>query len=236
MKRNKNAGAGLEGKRPTFFLVGLVLALLGVYGLLNLRHYAQQNPGCDLSDVVSVDEDPMPITRRFMPEEKQSKKEEVKKETKKVLGVTFIEIANSEPDPIEVEDEPLDEIPDVGEEIDIEVIMDALDKKPVFPGCEDILDEKQRYDCFVQNVRAYVAKNMKPCDGPFGVIQDNLIVSFVITNKGEVTGIEVVRGEDECNKNKAKQVIKTLPKMQPGQYMGKAVKTRFTLPINIRQN
>lgn len=236
MKWNNKKQSTLEDKRTTFFLFGLILVLLGIYGLFNLKQYEKEKLDCALKEVSMMDENQMPITRRTPPEPPQEKVKEVKKETRNVLSSIFIEIPNAAPDPNDDFNEPLDEIPTFSEEVIIEVIMEALDKKPVFPGCENILTEKERYACFVENIRGYVARKLKPCSGPWGVIQENLIVSFVITQRGEIADIEVLRGEDQCTIDRTVNVIKSLPSMQPGQYRGKAVKTRFTLPVNIRQN
>ena len=237
MKSVKIQKASLESKRPTFFLVGLVIVLLGVYGLLNLRVYATYNPGVDLVQAKGEPETFMVNTYRKPPEEKKQERKEIKKETKKALASMIIQIGNGNLEDLGTfGDEPLDTIEAFGEESNLVIDMYALDKKPIFPGCENILDEQERFDCFKQQVVKFVANNMKTCKSAYGVFPEKLMVGFIIDRDGRVTGAEILRGEDDCNKNNALQVINKLPDMQPGMYMGKPVKTRFILPINIRQN
>lgn len=237
MKNTRRKKDELEKKRPTFLLIGLVLALGFTYSMLVLK--TEQKPAlpiCKASAVSVGDETYVP---RTWP---QPEREDVQKEIedqKKDLQETFIEVANDQKiklidEPVGKDVGPLEEIPIFKEEPIMEVDIYALEKMPVFPGCEDLINEEERYNCFVQQVSKHVVSNLKPCEGAFGVSKERLYIQFTIDEKGNVTAAKAIRGNDECNIDRALWVVNELPKMKPGEYRGKTVRTRFVLPINIK--
>ena len=51
---------------------------------------------------------------------------------------------------------------------------------------------------------------------------------------GSIVDIEVVRGVDRSLDEEAKRVIANMPKWSPGKQRGKAVRVKYTLPVNFR--
>ncbi len=237
MKNKNTRKHELEQKRPTFLLLGLVTALAIAYGMLNLETRSAPNPPICKGTVVSLaDEYSIPITRQ---DRKQPEVDKEIKERQAELKDIFVEVANETKvniinEPIDDGLNQLDEIPIFREEPVMEVDIYALEKMPVFPGCEDLLDEEARYNCFVQQISKHVVSNFKPCEGAFGISKERLYIQFTIDEKGKVTAAKAVRGSDECNVSRALWVVNDLPKMKPGEYRGKTVRTRFVLPINIK--
>ena len=226
--------SNLEQNRPTFFLLGLCITLLGVYGLLNLKSEVTSYKETLSCPKIEEDTFVVPQTIRKAPQP-IDKKFDPKKANKKVLSDIIIEI----PDNTIV---PVDENPEIvmidatlgAEEPTLTVDIFSLDKKPVFPGCEYILDEKERFECFKIKMSAFVTANFKPCESAFGITAESMYVMFVIDEFGRVGKAEVARAQNECNEKKAVELISNLPAMKPGMYMDKKVKTRFILPINIK--
>lgn len=64
-------------------------------------------------------------------------------------------------------------------------------------------------------------------------VEGKVYMKFVVTNTGEVSNVNVVRGLAGCPEcdAEAKRVIKMMPKWKPGMNKGKAVSCYFSLPI-----
>jgi hypothetical protein len=224
----------LERSRPTFLLLGLCITLLAVYGLFEMK--TVRGIENSIPDDNNTTQDVFDIPRTYKKQPQKAKPiEDQKKIKKKTFTELFIEVPNNMNVPND-EDEPLDVIDDgLGyEEPTITVNIEMLDKKPVFPGCEDILNEKERFACFQSKMTAFVATRFKPCESTFGVSKEKIFVMFTIDEFGRVGNAEVARSTDECNSQNAIKVMGQLPTMTPGMFMDKKVKTRFVLPINIR--
>ncbi len=230
-KHNRNK---LDKSRPTFLLVGLCIVLMGVYGLFNLKTYASKPPSFKQPKEVLEDEFQIPRT--------QQKKEQLKKQkqkTEKLKKNTFSNVFKIDDSDLNTlksfEDTALAEIIDwQQDDVDMEIDINILDKKPIFPGCENILNEKERFECFQQNMIGFVASNFKPCQGAFGVTKEKMYVKFTINKNGQAVNAEIFRGSDECNRERALKIINNLPLMKPGMYRDKRVNTSFVLPINIK--
>ncbi len=238
MSRKTHYKDRLESKRPTFLLVGLILALAAVYGLLNLKSYHKQQIICkrDFAAMLPVEED---VPRTFFkhetpPEEKVEKKKDEKPRLDDMF-ITVPDDAYVPDDGFPPADEPLDSIYDFGSDHEVlEMTIYAVEKKPVFPGCEDLLLEEERYACFIEQISKYVVRNFSPCESAFGITNEKLYIQFTIDEKGYVSNVKAVRGEDECNIARAVKALGNLPRMKPGEYGGRKVRTSFVLPINVK--
>lgn len=117
----------------------------------------------------------------------------------------------------------LTEYPDI---VDIDYFDDEEDRvyivseqMPQFPGGNDAM-------------RKYLVENIKypAVAGEVGV--GRVFVSFVIDKDGSVTDAQVVRGVDPLLDKEALRVVNAMPKWKPGIQYGKAVKVKYTVPIN----
>jgi len=224
----------LERSRSTFLLLGLCIALLAVYGLFEMKTVRGMEKTIPNDNTTTQDVFDIPQTYQKKPQ-KAKPIEDQKKIKKRTFTELFIEVPDDMNAPAD-EDEPLDVIDDaLGiEEPAITVNIEMLDKKPIFPGCEDILNEKERFACFQAKMTAFVANRFKPCESTFGVSKEKIFVMFTIDEHGHVGNAEVARSTDACNSQNAIEVMAQLPTMTPGMFMDKKVKTRFVLPINIQ--
>jgi protein TonB len=65
-------------------------------------------------------------------------------------------------------------------------------------------------------------------------IQGKVWVSFIIEKDGRITDVTVDRGVDKLLDEEAVRVVKLFPKMTPAKVGGRAVRMRYSLPINAR--
>ena len=66
-------------------------------------------------------------------------------------------------------------------------------------------------------------------------IQGRVICQFVVNKDGSIVDVEVVRsGGDASLDKEAVRVIKSMPKWKPGKQRGKAVRVKYTVPVNFK--
>jgi protein TonB len=81
----------------------------------------------------------------------------------------------------------------------------------------------------------FLKKNMKyPAMEKESGIEGKVYVSFVVSPDGTLSDFVIKRSVSKGLDNEAVRVIKASPKWTPGKMGGKAVKSRFTLPINFK--
>ena len=112
-----------------------------------------------------------------------------------------------------------------------EVPFAVIDKAPIFPGCEDAVDQKK---CFQESISNHIAQNFdksiaKPLALETG--KKKIYVLFTIDKNGMITDAKA-RGPHEALEKEAMKVINDLPKMQPGEQNGIKVGVKYTLPIS----
>lgn len=225
----------LEQKRPLFFTIGLCASLLIIHALFQIKSYHKTPELKTYAVADDFDNVVIPVTRPKQPEPPKTV-EVVKTVQKNIIPNLFIEV----PDNWKMEDDTdslfvFDDVTfETGEEPVLEIIIDALDKKPVFPGCEDLLTEDERFACFQQKMIAFVQSNFKPCQPGYRRTAQKIYVRFTIDENGRSKNPQLVRGDDVCNTQEALSLVTKLPEMKPGMYRDKRVKTSFVLPINIK--
>ena len=108
----------------------------------------------------------------------------------------------------------------------------AIDQSPIFPGCENTEEPRK---CFQDKVKEHVNDNFDTSiTNSLGLESDKkkVYVQFEISKTGAITEIKA-RGPHEALEKEALRVIKTLPKMVPGEENGEKVTVKYTLPITV---
>lgn len=113
------------------------------------------------------------------------------------------------------------EVPE--EEEEEEVIFVVVESMPEFPGGQQALFK-------------YLSDNVKyPVIAQENGIQGRVICQFVVNRDGSIVDVNVVRsGGDPSLDKEAVRVIKSMPKWKPGKQRGKAVRVKYTVPVNFR--
>ena len=109
------------------------------------------------------------------------------------------------------------------EEEEEEVVFVVVEKMPEFPGGQQALFK-------------YLSENVKyPVIAQENGIQGRVICQFVVNRDGSIVDVEVVRsGGDPSLDKEAVRVIKSMPKWKPGKQRGKAVRVKYTVPVNFK--
>lgn len=106
-----------------------------------------------------------------------------------------------------------------GESDGPDAIYDVVDEGPEFPGGEYAL-------------MLYISKNLRippEIDTP-----GRVVLSFIVEKDGSISNIEVLHSASELYAEVAILLVESMPKWKPGKVNGKAVRTKWMIPISIR--
>lgn len=96
----------------------------------------------------------------------------------------------------------------------------GLEKLPEFPGG-------------MEGWSKFLSKNLRyPEQASSEGISGRVLMSFTIEKDGRITDIQVTRPAGHSFDEEAKRVLKMAPQWKPGIQNGKAVRVRYTIPIN----
>lgn len=237
MKPKKHPSKNLNRKKTLFFQIGLITTLILILFLVEWKTEAQTNFEQDKITYLLLENEDMPIVK--IPEEKlepisepitdsedfiiDEKEPETKESPKpveptpKVISLDFDEIDTIEDDPI------------------TEMHYEFIEDVPIFPGCEQYTDNKQRKTCMSEELKKFINKEFDTgLASELGLKGVNRIyTSFKIKANGEAEFINA-RAPHSKLKEEAQRVIEKLPQMQPGKQRGNPVDVIFALPITFR--
>ncbi len=228
MEIKKSEKADLERGKSTSLLIGFVVALAVMFVALE---WTQRDKEINIDDYIvadlSLEEEIVPIT---LPEKKT-----VPPPPQSVTVAEVIEIVEDDAEIVEdiiasnddqtefvditevenfvVEDEPEEEVPFV-----------VVEDMPEFPGGTAALLE-------------YLKKNIKyPNICRENNIQGRVLIQFIVNKDGSIVDPEVVKPVNPYLDKEALRVIAGMPAWKPGSQRGKAVRVKFTVPVNFRLN
>ena len=227
MEVKKAPKANIEKLKPTFLLMGLVVALAALFVGFEWSSTLQElDEQVIVQDVLAEEE--IEITQREP--EPPPPPPPPEPEVPEVIEVTEerveerIDLSSLEDDQsrAQIETYTPPPPPKQEEEEATEEIFVVVEDQPEFPGgmsaLMKFLSDNIRYPVIAQE----------------NGIQGRVITNFVVERDGSITDVQVVRGQDPSLDKEAVRVIKTMPKWKPGKQRGKAVRVRFTLPVVFR--
>ena len=224
MKQYKNDNANLENKRGFLLEIGLVVALLIMWGVFDWSSTVERADDFGPLTISGDEGELAPITR---PEDPQLPPPPPPKQTindiidvvddKEVVCEDIVSTEIEEGAAVEIAEVTDVEQPD--EVLEEQTVFIIVEDMPEFPGGEIAL-------------RKYIAENVRyPEMAKENDIQGTVYVRFVVDTDGSVSNVEVLRGVDPLLDKEAKRVVETLPKWKPGRQRGKAVKVSHSVPI-----
>ena len=224
MQVKKSEKASLEKDKLVYVLMGLVFVLSLVY--VALEWTEREVTKYEVTDTEFLFEEEVDIqqtTQETPPPPPPPAVQEVE-----VLNVVE---DNVETESIEVntEDDKAEEVVIAApveapqEEEEEEVVFVVVESMPEFPGGQQALFK-------------YLSENVKyPVIAQENGIQGRVICQFVVNKDGSIVDVEVVRsGGDASLDKEAVRVIKSMPKWKPGKQRGKAVRVKYTVPVNFK--
>ena len=233
MEIKKSAKADLERGKGLSLLLGLLVALSVVFVGLEWPSAVTQAQAQekafntqDVEDVMNIEDQQKPDEPEPEPEQAQQTEVQLPDELKvvsndrEVIKPSFVSVDQDKP-------LPPPNIPlgtknvQVDEEVD-QAIFEVVEEQPEFPGGMEALLK-------------YLAKNINyPESAVDNGIQGKVMVRFVVERDGSVSAVETYKSVDPALDKEAVRVVKTLPKWKPGRQQGKAVRTRYIVPVVFR--
>ena len=223
MEVKKSAKANLENKKLFFAEIGLVAALLVVWGAFEYTSKEKKESTLEADNTVIIEEEFVPITESTPPPPEAAPKIPVLSDQ--------IEIVT---DDIQVDDmfQSLDddntgvEIMDYVEEVQEEVIEEEaipfqlVEQKPTFQG-----GDANEFSKWVNQRLVYpeIAKE--------NGVQGRVMLQFTVNADGSVSNVKVLRGVDPALDKEAMRVVSSSPKWTPGKQRDRAVKVTYTFPV-----
>ena len=116
--------------------------------------------------------------------------------------------------------------------VDKNKVYKVVEEMPTFPGCEEVQNENERKRCAESMMLKFVYGNLKyPALARSERIQGRAIVSFVISQTGEIKDIKTLRTPSEEIGLEAQRIIEAMPIWNPGKQRGETVDVKYILPI-----
>lgn len=225
MQVKKSQKASLEDKKIIYVLMGFVFVLSVCY--VAFEWIEKEVTKYEVADTDFLFEEEVEIQQTSQQETTPPPPPPAVQEVE-VLNVVeddveteSIEINTEDEKDVEVVIAPPVEAP--VEEEEEEVVFVVVETMPEFPGGQQALFK-------------YLSENVKyPVIAQENGIQGRVICQFVVNKDGAIVDVEVVRsGGDPSLDKEAVRVIKSMPKWNPGKQRGKAVRVKYTVPVNFR--
>ena len=224
MEIKKTPKADLENRRTLFTEIGLVVALLVVWGAFSYstKEKAVASLGED-TQVVEV-EDMVPITEETPPPPPEAPKIPVLSDQIDIVedDIKVDDNFMSLEDDASLGVEIMDYVEEVKEEIVEEeaIPFQLVEEKPSFNG-----GDANEFSKWVNSKLQYpeIAKE--------NGVQGRVTLQFTVNPDGSVSNVKVLRGVDSSLDKEAVRVVSMSPKWKPGKQRDRAVKVTYTFPV-----
>ncbi|NRR90867.1 energy transducer TonB [Winogradskyella undariae] len=240
VRKSQKHDANLQKNSSLYFQIGLILCLLGTYALFEMQfqekkiNFVEEEvevdkltidyvppyivevikpktieklPSSDLIDIVKVVKDDDPFVQNVI---------DLPKSNKSMVETPFT----------------LGDVPDVDTSDDVIVDFVAVEKVPVYPGCEKRKTNEGRKKCMSDKINKLIGKRFDvDIASGYGLSgKQRIFTQFTIDKLGNVTDIKI-RGPHPVLEKEANRVINKIPKMKPGIQGDVPVGVVYSLPI-----
>lgn len=238
MEPKKNPRMEVKRNSLLYFFVGMTLVLFMAYLALEWKTYYKDD-SWDIGQLTiqeSLDEDAT-ILKIKLPDPPQPKIQTPPKivvaEDDEKVEETFIESNDMDQDTKIADVESIevaeDDIPD-------EIPFILIENAPIFPGCENENDEKEKRMCFQEQMLKHIRKNFRyPEIAQEMGLEGRVSVVFTVQKDGSIGDIRL-RGPHESLEKEAARIISKLPTLTPGKQRGTPVKVPYSIPITFKLN
>lgn len=247
--RNKYPEADVFRLSPTFFNLGLTLALVITVLALGLTQYEKR---VDVSQYLdTLDEeievepprtaDPPPPPPPPPPPIIQEVPDEVILDNQPEFVDQSMdkEVEVEAPKAIENKPAPPPPPPPPPKEEDVQEIFKVVEEMPRFPGCENETTAEARKACADKKMLEFIYKNIKyPAIARENGVEGTAVITFVVEKDGTVSDARVVRDIGAQCGQEALRVVNLMNsqsiKWTPGKQRGRPVRVQFNLPVRFK--
>ena len=243
--KSRKHDANLQKNSTLYFQIGLILCLLGTYGLFEMRFETKRHDG----PIVYVDpNDEFYHMSNIVIEPDAPKKVEV--QTKKKVRIVKEPIIVPDNTNISKQVEFTTDPPKTSDPViaskpapkpkpkpKTTFSLMGVEVVPIYPGCEDKTTNEERIKCMNKKISKLVQRKFDTqIASDYGLSgRQRINVQFKINQDGVVTDI-MARAPHPSLEKEAQRVTNKIPKMQPGLQQKKPVSVVHNLPIVFQVN
>ena len=225
MEIKKTEKASMENKRFLFTEIGMVIALLIVWGAFSYTSREKKVATLEADQTVVEVEDMVPITEETPPPPEAAPKIPILSDQ--------IDIVD---DNIKVDDSMFQNIEDSNEGFEI---MDYIESAPEEETIEEeaipfqLVEEKPSFNGGDANEfsKWVNSRLVYPEIAKENGVQGRVTLQFTVNADGTVSNVKVLRGVDPALDKEAVRVVSMSPKWVPGKQRDRAVKVTYTFPV-----
>ena len=225
MEIKKTEKASMENKRFLFTEIGMVIALLIVWGAFSYTSREKKVATLEADQTVVEVEDMVPITEETPPPPEAAPKIPILSDQ--------IDIVD---DNIKVDDSMFQNIEDSNEGFEI---MDYIESAPEEETIEEeaipfqLVEEKPSFNGGDANEfsKWVNSRLVYPEIAKENGVQGRVTLQFTVNADGTVSNVKVLRGVDSSLDKEAVRVVYSSPKLKPGKQRDRAVKVTYTFPV-----
>ena len=225
MEIKKSEKASMDNKRFLFTEIGMVIALLIVWGAFSYTSREKKVATLEADQTVVEVEDMVPITEETPPPPEAAPKIPILSDQ--------IDIVD---DNIKVDDSMFQNIEDSNEGFEI---MDYIDSAPEEETIEEeaipfqLVEEKPSFNGGDANEfsKWVNSRLVYPEIAKENGVQGRVTLQFTVNADGSVSNVKVLRGVDSSLDKEAVRVVSSSPKWKPGKQRDRAVKVTYTFPV-----
>ena len=225
MEIKKSEKASMDNKRFLFTEIGMVIALLIVWGAFSYTSREKKVATLEADQTVVEVEDMVPITEETPPPPEAAPKIPILSDQ--------IDIVD---DNIKVDDSMFQNIEDSNEGFEI---MDYIESAPEEETIEEeaipfqLVEEKPSFNGGDANEfsKWVNSRLVYPEIAKENGVQGRVTLQFTVNADGSVSNVKVLRGVDSSLDKEAVRVVSSSPKLKPGKQRDRAVKVTYTFPV-----
>ena len=225
MEIKKTEKASMENKRFLFTEIGMVIALLIVWGAFSYTSREKKVATLEADQTVVEVDDMVPITEETPPPPEAAPKIPILSDQ--------IDIVD---DNIKVDDSMFQNIEDSNEGFEI---MDYIESAPEEETIEEeaipfqLVEEKPSFNGGDANEfsKWVNSRLVYPEIAKENGVQGRVTLQFTVNADGTVSNVKVLRGVDSSLDKEAVRVVSSSPKWKPGKQRDRAVKVTYTFPV-----
>ena len=225
MEIKKSEKASMDNKRFLFTEIGMVIALLIVWGAFSYTSREKKVATLEADQTVVEVEDMVPITEETPPPPEAAPKIPILSDQ--------IDIVD---DNIKVDDSMFQNIEDSNEGFEI---MDYIESAPEEETIEEeaipfqLVEEKPSFNGGDANEfsKWVNSRLVYPEIAKENGVQGRVTLQFTVNADGSLSNVKVLRGVDSSLDKEAVRVVSSSPKWKPGKQRDRAVKVTYTFPV-----
>lgn len=244
VQKSQKHDANLQKNSTLYFQIGLILCLLGTYGLFEMKF---EKKNLVISETTFDDEIAEVHVKNYVVKTEVKIEKQVKQRSQKladkapVIVDNDVDIVVDKIDLIKPEivstPIPINNIEDFSEPetIDEPFNMINVEVVPIYPGCEKATTNRERVKCMSQKLGKLVQRRFNTeLAAELGLSgMQKIDVQFKIDENGNITEIKT-RAPLKQLEDEAERVVNKIPQMTPGKQRNEPVSVLYNLPIKFQ--